>query len=172
MIKHIVKTFFETILFLFLFAVVFVLLSSKTTITNMKSYVVASSSMNPIIPVGSLTFVNIEKNIHIGDVITFKRDSLVVTHRVVNIINGSYQTKGDANKEADNQLVSKSAVIGKTVFAIPQVGYFINFVKSPIGFIALVVIPNLFLIGFEIWNIKEEYKKQIEKNVLAKLNLG
>lgn len=67
------------------------------------------------------------QNIFEGDVIIFKRDSLKVVHRVIDVkvVNGQYQyyTKGDANQNIDDSYVSKKDIVGISKFKIIYIGY-------------------------------------------------
>lgn len=62
-----------------------------------------------------------------GDIITFRIDDTVVTHRVTENRNGICTTKGDANKTADPVSVKESQIIGRVVFSLPYLGYVIHF---------------------------------------------
>lgn len=55
--------------------------------------------------------------------------------------------------------MKKENVIGKLILTIPYIGYIGNFVRTPIGFILLIVIPATLLIIIEIRNITKEVKK-------------
>jgi len=55
--------------------------------------------------------------------------------------------------------VRKENVIGKVVLAIQYVGYIGYFVRTPIGFILLIVVPASIIIIIEIRNIIKELKK-------------
>lgn len=68
-------------------------------------------------------------------------------------------TKGDANEGPDQWIVKKENVIGKVILTIPLVGYLGYFVRTPIGFILLIVIPASLIIIMEIRNIIKEIKK-------------
>lgn len=124
------------------------------------SYVVLSDSMSPEINAGALVFVGevSPDSIQTGDVITYvdrsRGESRRVTHRVVGIETQdgqrAFRTKGDANEEADPGLVAASSVIGAVQFHLPLVGYAINIARSPLGLIALVVIPAILLIATEL----------------------
>ncbi len=81
----------------------------------------------------------------------------------------TYQTKGDANEIADSDFVAENNVIGKVVFQVPYVGQLIRFLRTPSGFLALIVLPSLLFIGLELWNIKKEIEKDVEKKVLARV---
>ena len=78
-----------------------------------------------------------------------------------------YRTKGDANKSADPEFVSKQNVVGKLVFSIPLVGYLMAFVKTLPGLVIFVFIPAVIIISEEIANIKTE-AHLIKQNDLSK----
>jgi signal peptidase len=98
--------------------------------------------------------------IAVGDVITFRRtagDDVPTTHRVVDVVTGeagvAFETKGDANEDADASLVTPDRLVGKVVLTIPYIGYVVQFVNSPAGFLALVVVPLGLLLLTEVWNM-------------------
>ena len=82
-----------------------------------------------------------------------------MTHRVFNITDEGFITKGDANEDPDQWKVKKENVIGKLILTIPYIGYLGYFVRTPIGFILLIVIPVTIIIIIEIRNIIKEVKK-------------
>ena len=101
-------------------------------------------------------------DIRVGDVIAFQpeADRSMITHRVVAIENraGSltFVTKGDANEDPDTNPVVASAIRGRVVFGVPQLGLFVRTIHNPIGFAALLVVPGLLLIGQEILTIRRD----------------
>ena len=93
-----------------------------------KTYIVQSGSMEPEIPTGSLVYVdtNVDTaSLAVGDVIAFDHGKIDITHRIAEIDpgTGEFITKGDANGSNDPDSVAPSQVIGKTVLAIPSLGY-------------------------------------------------
>lgn len=125
----------------------------------MKVLVVQTGSMTPTIPVGSLVVTRNMSDYRIGDVITYRQGGNFVTHRVVAKTNGAYQTKGDANNAPDGNLVLPSAIAGKVFISLPYAGKFISFVKTPLGFSLLIVLPALFVVIQEIMAIGKELAK-------------
>src|SRR5581483_11590867 len=99
----------------------------------------------------------------VGDVITFNRGSITVTHRIHAIKNGQFQTKGDANDAIDPELVNKNDVIGKDLLIIPFIAKFVDYLKTAPGFIIFVAFPILIYIAFEIRFIKNEFEKEVKK---------
>jgi len=111
-------------------------------------FVVLSGSMEPAMSPGDAIIVREvgPEEIEERDVITYQTDSdTPTTHRVIDVVerDGSltYQTKGDANEDADPGSVSPDQVIGEVLFVIPLLGYVVRFVNTTVGFAALVVVP-------------------------------
>jgi signal peptidase len=110
---------------------------------------VRSGSMSPAISAGDLVVtgpVN-DKDIHVGDVITFRHDGLLICHRVINIdtAQGQIQTKGDANEHPDPFLVPYSDVVGKVNLVVPAIGDVVTFLKSPFGWALIIILGALVL---------------------------
>lgn len=120
---------------------------------------VQSGSMEPAIKTGSLVTVRKINNYQKGEVITYrsKKDSkTTITHRIVEIKDGQFITKGDANDVVDADPVSKELILGKIGLAIPLLGYPISFAKTLPGLIILIVIPSTIIVYSEILSIKNE----------------
>lgn len=164
MAKKILKIGYNLILavlFLFLLAVAGTFLPIPG---NYKIFTVQSGSMEPKIKTGSLIFVKSFSEYSAGDVITIKSGKNTVTHRVVSKKNQdggiSYQTKGDANEEADAEETNAKNVVGKTFFTLPYVGYPVGYARTKVGFILLVIIPATIIVYEELYKIKEEIMKK------------
>jgi len=124
---------------------------------------VYTGSMEPAIPIGSVVVIKPvdSETLQINDIICFKLlEPPSITHRITNITNEGYLTKGDGNEDMDPWIVKRDNVIGKVIFTIPFVGYIGYFVKTPIGFILLIVIPASLLIILEVKNILKELKSK------------
>lgn len=184
---------FTAIVFVLIPVIAFTLITSRTSaLLGFQSFTVLSGSMSPAIPTGSIVYTQKAEKIGIGDVITFKKKDVNVTHRVIAITDKEgkpvsglvsplpgapapkeifYRTKGDANNSEDSDLVSASSVIGKTFVNVPAVGRLTGFLKTIPGFLIFIIGPTLIFIGFELWNIKKEIEKQTEKKVLDRLRI-
>jgi signal peptidase len=154
---------------------VFTLLTSKSAlIAGIRSMVVLSGSMEPHFQTGSVVYVQPAKSYSAGDVVTFNTErGMTVTHRIVDeklADNGMmYTTKGDANNAADTESVAQSQITGKALFSVPYLGYAVNFLKTPKGFLLSIILPTLVFIGFELWAIKKEIEKNVEQKVMARM---
>jgi signal peptidase len=62
----------------------------------------------------------------------------------------SFRTKGDANEDADLTPVTPDRLVGRVVFTIPLIGHVVQFVGTPAGFVALVVLPLGLLVASEV----------------------
>lgn len=176
-LKKVLHIKLTIIVLLLLPFVVFTLLTSKSNIIkDIKSFTVLTGSMTPTIPQGSIVYTQKNTSYQKGDIITFENKAKqTVTHRIVEKVNKNkevfYKTKGDANNTADQELVSEKEIVGKNIFSIPHVGKITIFLKTPQGFISLIVFPILVFIGFELWNIKKEIEKNVEKKLMSNIKL-
>jgi len=89
---------------------------------------VASGSMEPAIPAGSLIIVLAKDRYSAGDIISFNEagGGGMITHRISRLeeIDGKlrYFTKGDRNEEEDINPVYSNKVAGKAMAVIPKLG--------------------------------------------------
>ena len=127
-------------------------------------YVVLSGSMEPTIKTGSLCFINKHakyEKIKEKDVIAFKKDGTLVTHRVYSVTEEGFETKGDNNDDKDGGLVTKSNFVGKNIFWIPKVGYGVKLVQSTKGKIIFgTCIVLLFMSGLLLGDDKKKVSKE------------
>ncbi len=143
---------------------IFVGISGLNLPGGYKLFTVQSGSMQPAFKIGSLVVVKPAGEYVIGDVITFKNAPTPTTHRIQNISEGIYTTKGDANDAPDSEPARREQILGKVVLAVPYAGFPVAFAKSKEGFMLLIVIPATIIIYGEILNIKNEIKKLKKKH--------
>jgi signal peptidase len=136
-------------------------------IAGHQMFIVLSGSMNPSFDTGSMVFVKPTKpsEINQGEIITFRGlgdGRQLVSHRVVSVNNTedgiTFTTKGDANKVPDPNPVPARNLVGKVIFAVPYLGYFMNFAQTRQGIIFLVFIPAAILIMVELIGILKNMK--------------
>lgn len=151
---------------------------------GLRILIVSSGSMEPSIKTGSVVLVVPQKEYKVGDVITFLTDAKAnikmpnstFTHRITAIKNdegrNTYKTKGDANKTEDPRDTPSNLVLGKTVLAIPFIGYIVAFTKTQLGFIALIIIPAVIIVYSELISIKKEALRLIKERKERKLSTG
>ena len=128
--------------------------------------IVESGSMAPTIPTGSAIILRSGSEYRVGDVVTFRRNGVegVTTHRIIAIeetVDGSaYVTQGDANNVPDRQPLVREDIFGKVLWHIPYLGFVISGIRTPTGFVILIVLPVLYLVYGEVQKIIVEVKKQ------------
>ncbi len=107
-------------------------------------YNVVSGSMAPTIPTGSVVYVKAcePDEIKADDVIAFRREDVVVTHRVVENygFDGKLVTKGDANESKDFDPVPYTDLIGTVRYHLPALGTIFSMLSSTAGKIYLLVL--------------------------------
>ncbi len=117
---------------------------------GIRPYVVLSGSMEPKISTGSIVFVN--QNVPFAelkkdDVITFRSGDMMVTHRVYEVQDDKIITKGDANETPDIGYVTAANLVGKDVYAVPKLGFLVEFVQSWQGWVVSAVVLVLLIVG-------------------------
>ena len=177
-----------------LFAVVFTIFS-VTAIDNNKErdlfgykfYVVLSDSMSATdFAAGDMIVVNEVdvSTLNEGDIITFystdsKSFGEIVTHKIREVVKNEetgqligFRTYGTTTNTDDESLVDPTLVQGQYQFAIPKMGYFIQFMKNdPLAYIFFVAVPFALIIGHEVYkfikvlveNSREKRKIEDEK---------
>lgn len=118
-----------------------------TALSPYKLYVVHTGSMVPTEPVKSLEIVHTGQY-HIGQVVTYRYRGGTITHRLLGInAEGDITTKGDANRSADPWHPPKSSIIGGVVKTVPEVGWWLVFLRQPttLGILVLFLLISWML---------------------------
>lgn len=163
-----IGTISEYFIYFFLIGIFFIILSPRLPTKNLfQTFVVPTGSMVPTVSVGSVAFVN-SQNIspEVGDTIAFASPSdktITILHRVVEKKSDGLVTKGDNNSVVDNWIVPVSNVKGTYMFGIPYLGYIVTFVKTPLGFMTMAVIPALLLMFASALQIKEGISEEVDR---------
>lgn len=144
---------------------------------GLKALVVLSGSMEPAVKTGAVVVIRPIKKVEEGDIVTFRhpqgspRD--LVTHRVTKVETKEdvveIKTRGDANSVEDSWTIGPGAILGKVAFSVPCLGFVVDFVRKPLGFVIFVIIPALWIVVDEIKKIKRAVEEEYEKKY-AKLN--
>ena len=109
---------------------------------------VGSNSMSPSITTNDLLIVKITDDVKENDIITFTSDDMIVTHRLVEVLNdNSYLTKGDANTDYD-QPITTDNIIGKVIKVVPNVGVWFKVFTSPKIVVLIMITLFLFSLAF------------------------
>ena len=110
--------------FTFVILTIFILIVSGKF--SVGALVIGSNSMKGAINKGDIIIYKKDKNIKVEDVIVFQKDKYKIVHRVVDVKNINeeqrYYTKGDANRQKDDNYVTKDNYVGKVLFRIKYLG--------------------------------------------------
>ncbi len=134
-----------------------------------KPFIVLSDSMEGEIEKGDLVIVKEveEQEIKPGDIIAYRIDGIVITHRLVETIeiNGEikYITKGDNNAEKDSGYIVYEQIEGEYQFAISGLGNIAIFIQTPLGMVISLSIPIMLLLLMQLIENKRNKEYQIEK---------
>jgi signal peptidase I len=129
------------------------------------AFIVLTGSMEPGISPGDVVFVTALDPVDVreGDVITFHSragDNFIITHRVVEVLESEdrvrWITQGDANQNPDPFVVTPETLIGRVEFKIPAWGLLLNVVKSPLGYVTVVLVPCGLVITRELVRLYKE----------------
>lgn len=133
------KIFFSTLyVLLLLYLIIFI-----PIIWGYKPLVIISGSMEPILKVGGILYYKeIDKNDYkINDIVVFKSTKYLISHRIVEITNDGFITKGDANKNIDSNKVQFNKALGiGTNWSIPYIGYYADFIYKNKWILLIVLI--------------------------------
>ena len=90
---------------------------------------IASNSMVPVYARGdAIIFEKIDKKLlQDDDIIVFKKDNILVAHRIINTKEVSsklyFYTKGDANNSADGDMINEDDVLGIVRRVVKYIGF-------------------------------------------------
>lgn len=121
---------------------------------------VVTGSMADTINIDDLVIVEIkeeETEYKENDIIVFKQDDNMITHRIIKINENEIITKGDANNTTDEP-ITRDQIIGLVVKIIPNVGIWQKVIMSPQVFLS--IITTIFLFGLA-FSDDEKTKQQV-----------
>ena len=175
------KYFLRTILNVFLWAVIAVMLflvvsglcqrlfnkNGYTGLFGIGYAVVVSGSMVPVFQVDDMIVYQKHKidEYHEGDIVVYVQDrgaesERLITHRIVELGEDTLITRGDANNRADDPIYYHQ-LVGKVVWNVKKAGKFVTFLKTPLGLISVFLCLALFL-GADIFlNVIRAQKKKV-----------
>ena len=123
---------------------------------------IISGSMTPTLNINDMIVIKKVSNQDIkqGDIITFNKNGVIDTHRVIWVVDDEgqrkYKTKGDNNEIPDDELVTYSEIYGKLILKIPKIGKIAEELQKNNGLICCVIIICIFII---LKNKKEKRKE-------------
>ena len=141
------------------------------------AYTIVSPSMVPSINVLDVVVtmrVNSPEDLKKGDIVTFnstdyRYSGVLVTHRIFDIEKTSsgeylFTTKGDNNNTQDSSRISFDEIYGRVLFRIPKIGYIQYYLSSVLGWVAIIIVPAVMIIGYDIYKLVKTIKSSNGKD--------
>ena len=129
--------------------------------------------MEPTYNKNDVVFVMPKEQYNIGDVITYKKDNEIITHRIIKIKydeEEKFITKGDNNNIEDDYEIKKEQILGKVILHVKKIGNIVNYIKSRKGLInVIILIIIFFLMKSKIDNKKINRKEKRKKYEIKKI---
>lgn len=173
------KTVTAIIVAFTVFVMIFTVISFNTVgndrmFLGYKPYIVLSDSMSGVFEVGDIV---VSKQTEIselkeGDTISFRsmdpdNYDAVVTHKIKGETEyegeKAFVTYGVSTGVEDEYSVPADRVVGKYQFRLPKMGYFFQFLKTPMGYFIFIFLPFMLLIGSEavrFYKLWKQYKEE------------
>lgn len=104
----------------------------------------ATGSMYPTIQEEDIVIVKIGNNVKQNDIITYRKDSSIITHRIIEIKDETIIVQGDNNNSPDDP-IQESDIIGKVTYIIQDVSVWKK-VFSDIHVIIPLIITTILVI--------------------------
>ena len=133
----------------------------NTHILGIYMFNIVSESMEPTFYKDDLVVVKkcSEKELKKGDIITFKQEDRIISHRIDEITKEKgevkFITKGDNNDIRDQDLVNVQDVYGKILFSIKKIGKLIHYIQNARGFINIAI---FIIILFVLISLRDNQK--------------
>ena len=113
------------------------------TILGYTALEVITGSMAGTIDIGDLVIVEETQDVNVNDIIVYRKDEDLITHRIVKKDGETIITKGDANNTEDDPITIQD-VVGKVRFTIKNVGIWKDVFSSPVVLACITVTIILF----------------------------
>ena len=169
-----------------IFMMVFTLISVNTvnkedaSFFGYKPYIVLSDSMKDTFAVGDIAVSKTVEpdTLEVGDIVTFRsigpNYGEVVTHKIREITTyegePAFITYGTTTGADDAYPVPFDNVIGQYQFRLPKMGYFFEFLRTPAGYVTLILIPFLLLIllqAVRFFKLMGQYRREQREELAA-----
>ncbi len=156
-LKILINIVMDILIFILVIGIAFALYGFIQTKVQKKLYCnyfgytyfqILTGSMEDYIKIDDIVLVRITDKVGEDDVVSYKSGNSVVTHRIIEVRDDGYITKGDNNNTTDG-LIEKDKVIGKVVYIGKGFGKLKKVFLEPI-----VIIPLIATIVLFYWYIK------------------
>ena len=176
-VKNITKNIIN-ILCVILFIILALVIYAKLSVTfsndihanyfGFRIFEVASGSMEPTLKINDVLLVKVnEQDLKQDDIIAYKLDDSIITHRIIMINDDSLIVKGDANNTVDSP-IKKDQVVGKVIKVFPHLGIWKRILTEPKTLILIFITLLLFdvALSYNGKDKKEKTTKETKQEVI------
>lgn len=135
--------------------------NNKPSIFHYSLFVIVSESMEPMINVGDVIIVTNNINeLEIGDVVTYKRNGIYITHMIIDLDDKYVITKGINNNISDEK-IRKEDVLYKYIKKSKTLSFLYRIINNIVFKIVFIIL----LLSFLFNNVFEiiKYRKLVKK---------
>ena len=172
MIDGIVSAAVTLLMAIAMIAIIYSVLSvGNKEVFGARLFIVQTGSMGKAIRQGDLV---ITKRVNTAtlqkeDIITFisqeeEIKGKINTHRIFEVKNGKFITKGDANGQTDAVPVPPEHVIGKVVFHSSILGFLLRMLSKPLNMLVFIIIPVAYMAITDIKRARAKLKNAINED--------
>ena len=119
---------------------------------------VQTGSMAGTLEIEDIIVVKLTKDVKKDDIVTFKQEDTIITHRILEVEGQTITTKGDANNTKDEP-INKNDIIGKVVYTVKDVAIWKQVFATPQVYFLLIITLILFGISISLNEEKKESKE-------------
>lgn len=175
-VLKIIGKVFQWIFLVFIFIICFFSISmivsnltSKDRLPTTFGYAILkieTGSMSPTINPNDIVIVRVSDDLEYSEdeIVAFwmnQSDTLPTVHRIVEIDGNEVITKGDYEGNSNDPVKTLDKLIGKKVLVIPKIGKFIEFIRTPIGVLSIILVGFILIEAPSI--IGSIFKKEKEE---------
>lgn len=104
--------------------------------------------MEPNLEIGDIVIVKeIKKEeLKVGDIISFRQGQSVITHRINEISEEKYITKGDNNNTTDDEPIEYEQIEGKVEKIVPVIGKLALMLHQKISIIIFIILVYIYVL--------------------------
>ena len=158
-LKKLINTIANLLLIIIIFIAIFLFYTSCQTKLKKQEYPnvfgytffkVVTGSMANTINIDDLVIVEIKKTeteFKENDIVVYKQENNMITHRIVKIEEDKIITKGDANNTLDEPII-REQIVGKVIKIVPNVGIWQKVLGTPQVFFSIIITIILFGLAF------------------------
>lgn len=141
-IKNIVL---DIIIVVLIISIIFSYMNRKKPVPlfNYYFFTVLTGSMQDTLQIGDSIIVKKTDKYRVGDIVTYKKESSYITHRIIKINGNKITTKGDANNDEDPSF-DKKYILGKFVYKSTWLNFLVKYRLFIVLFIIIIyLIENI-----------------------------